>query len=66
MKKKILLSFLLSAIIIFSAILPAFAVDNSRFQYVTSINIKDDTHIIGNTADGVTITKVVPNKQKSN
>ena len=60
MKKKILLSFLLSAIIIFSATLPAFAVDNSHFQYVTSINIKDDTYIIGNLSDykGVTFTKV--------
>lgn len=38
--------------------MPAFAVDNSHFQYVTSINIKDDTHIIGNTVQGVTITKV--------
>ena len=60
MKKKILLSFLLSAIIIFSATLPSFAVDNSHFQYVTSINIKDDTHTIGNPADynGITFTNV--------
>ena len=58
MKKKIVLSFLLSAIIILIATLPAFAVDNSHFQYVTSINIKDDTHIIGDTDKGVTIKKV--------
>ena len=60
MKKKILLSFLLSSIIIFSITLPTFAVDNSHFQYVTSINIKDDTHIIGNPSEynGVTFKKV--------
>ena len=60
MKKKIILSFLLSAILILLATLPAFAVDNSHFQYVTSINIKDDTHIVGDTAanQGITFTKV--------
>ena len=60
MNKKILLSFLLSTIIILFTTLPAFAVDNSRFQYVTSINIKDDTYVIGNPSDynGVTFTKV--------
>lgn len=60
MKQKFILSFLLSSIIIFSATLPAFAVDNSRFQYVTSINIKDDTHVIGEPTEyiGVTFKKV--------
>lgn len=60
MNKKFLLIFPLSVILILFTTLPAFAVDNSHFQYVTSINIKDDTHIIGNPADynGVTFTKV--------
>lgn len=60
MKKKILLFFLLLAIIIFSATLPAFAVDNSRFQYVTSINIKDDTHLVDDASanNGVTFKRV--------
>ncbi len=60
MKKKILLFFPISAIIILFTTLPAFAVDNSHFQYVTSINIKDDTYIIGNPSDynGVTFSKV--------
>ena len=51
MRKKIILSFLLSVIIIFSATLPAFAVDNSHMEYVTSINLKDDTHFSGNASD---------------
>lgn len=60
MNKKFLFIFPLSVILILFTTLPAFAVDNSHFQYVTSINIKDDTHIIGNPADynGVTFTKV--------
>lgn len=60
MNKKFFLIFPLSVILILLTTLPAFAVDNSHFQYVTSINIKDDTHIIGNPADynGVTFTRV--------
>lgn len=60
MKKKILLSFLLSAIIICTATLPSFAVDNSHFEYVTSINLNDDTHYSGNVSDynNIVFTKV--------
>lgn len=60
MNKKFLLIIPLSVILILFTTLPAFAVDNSHFQYVTSINIKEDTHTIGNPADynGVTFTKV--------
>lgn len=60
MNKKFLLFFPLSAILIFFATLPAFAVDNSHFQYVTSINIKEDTHTIGSPSDynGVIFTRV--------
>lgn len=60
MNKKFLLIFPLLVTLILFSTLPAFAVDNSHFEYVTSINIKDDTHIIGNPADynGITFTKV--------
>ena len=60
MNKKFLLIFPLSVILILFTTLPAFAVDNSHFQYVTSINIKDDTHISGDSSanQGITFTKV--------
>lgn len=60
MNKKFLLIFPLSVILILFTTLPSLAVDNSHFQYVTSINIKDDTHTIGSPADynGITFTNV--------
>lgn len=51
MNKKKLLIFPLSVILILFTTLPAFAVDNSRFQYVTSINLNDDTHYVGSPSD---------------
>ena len=51
MNKKFLLIFPLSVILILFTTLPAFAVDNSHFQYVTSINLKDDTQFSGNASD---------------
>lgn len=60
MNKKLFFIFPLSVILILFTTFPAFAVDNSHFQYVTSINIKNDTHTIGNPADynGITFTNV--------
>ena len=60
MNKKFLLIFPLSVILILFTTLPAFAVDNSHFQYVTSINIKDDTHLVNNSAanNGITFSRV--------
>ena len=60
MNKKFLLIFPLSVLLILFTTLPAFAVDNSHFQYVTSINIKDDTHLVDNSAsnNGITFSRV--------
>lgn len=60
MNKKFFLIFPLSVILILFTTLPAFAVDNSRFQYVTSINIKDDTYLVGDPSanNGITFTRV--------
>lgn len=60
MNKKVLLIFPLSVILILFTTLPAFAVDNSHFQYVTTISIKDDTHLVGDPAanNGITFTRV--------
>ena len=59
-KIKKLFTVIFVILIIFIMAIPSFAVDNSHFQYVTSINIKDDTYVIGDSSDynGVTFTKV--------
>lgn len=50
-KSKKLFTAVFVILIIFIMVVPSFAVDNSHFEYVTSINLKDDTHFSGNASD---------------
>lgn len=50
-KSKKLFTAIFVILIIFIMAIPSFAVDNSHFEYVTSINLNDDTHYSGNASD---------------
>lgn len=48
---KSVFSVALVVVIALAVAIPNFAVDNSHFEYVTSINLNDDTHYSGNASD---------------
>ncbi len=59
-KSKKLLFVIFLILIMFIMAIPSFASDNSHFEYVTSINLNDDTHYSGNASDynNIVFTKV--------
>lgn len=48
---KSVFSVVLVVVIVLAVSITSFAVDNSHFEYVTSINLNDDTHYSGNSSD---------------